>query len=300
LRTDSLEFHKKRYKPYLFHKLLRAESLAPHHAIGTAWHSTRGSAPDDDLLYVSSTTPRLSGIDVLIAYLRPHHEEYEDCSALGGSTPPHSHTDDANLAGDGTSWKSPAWWYGAATGPQSQPCAARALHKEYEDFFALGGSTPTHSRTNDADIGRRQHELGVACVAIWSRNTALCGWSNYKNGWNHPRLDKAHPYSGLDDETVWRQAEGLQSARFRYHVTPYEAEHVRRGNRVLSDSKHVHGFVRENQPQFDPEMDNVETREGATLAMPLSITNRFFFRNHTEARRKVSPCRTSQRTRSVS
>jgi hypothetical protein len=46
------------------------------------------------------------------------------------------------------------------------------------------------------------------------------GWSNYKNGWNHPRLDKAHPYSGLKDETVRRQAEGLRSSRFRYRVTP--------------------------------------------------------------------------------
>jgi hypothetical protein len=47
------------------------------------------------LLYVSGTTPRLSGIDVLIAYLRPHHEEYEDFSALGDSTPTHARTDDA-------------------------------------------------------------------------------------------------------------------------------------------------------------------------------------------------------------
>jgi hypothetical protein len=76
------------------HKLLPAESLAPHRAHGNAWHSTRSSAPVNDLLYVSNTTPRLSGIDVLVAYLRPHHEEYEDFSALGGSTPTHSHTDD--------------------------------------------------------------------------------------------------------------------------------------------------------------------------------------------------------------
>jgi hypothetical protein len=80
--------------PSLVHKLLRAESLAPHHANGNAWHSTRSSTPDNDLLYVSSTTPRLSGIDILIAYLRPHHEEYEHFSALGGSTPTHSRTDD--------------------------------------------------------------------------------------------------------------------------------------------------------------------------------------------------------------
>jgi hypothetical protein len=46
-------------------------------------------------LYVSSTTPSLSGIDVLVAYLRPHHKEYEDFSALGGSTSTHSRTDDA-------------------------------------------------------------------------------------------------------------------------------------------------------------------------------------------------------------
>jgi hypothetical protein len=31
------------------------------------------SAPDNDVLYVSSTTPRRSGIDVLVAYLRPHY-----------------------------------------------------------------------------------------------------------------------------------------------------------------------------------------------------------------------------------
>jgi hypothetical protein len=43
----------------------------------------------------------------------------------------------------------------------------------------------------------------------------LCGWGNYNNGMNHPRPDKAHPHIGLDNETVWRQAEGLQSSRFR-------------------------------------------------------------------------------------
>jgi len=126
LQTDSLKFHRKRYKPYPFHKLLRAESLAPHHAIGTAWHSTCGSTPNDNLLHVSSTTPRLSGVDVLIAYLRPHHKEYEDCSAPGGST-------------------------------------------------------PTHSRIDDTNVGQKRHELGVTCVVIWSRNRAavstLCGSS---------------------------------------------------------------------------------------------------------------------------
>ena len=29
--------------------------------------------PNKDVLYVSNTTPRLSGIDVQVAYLRPHH-----------------------------------------------------------------------------------------------------------------------------------------------------------------------------------------------------------------------------------
>ena len=56
----------------------------------------------------------------------------------------------------------------------------------YEDFTALGGSTPTHSCTDDADICRRQHEQGVTCVAIWSRNkaavAALCGSRKYNNG----------------------------------------------------------------------------------------------------------------------
>jgi hypothetical protein len=57
---------------------------------------------------------------------------------------------------------------------------------KYEDFSALGGSTPTHSRTDDADICRRRHEQGVTCVAIWSRNraavAALCGSRKYNNG----------------------------------------------------------------------------------------------------------------------
>jgi hypothetical protein len=33
--------------------------------------------------HVASTTPRLSGIDVLIAYLRPHHKEYEYTLVFG-------------------------------------------------------------------------------------------------------------------------------------------------------------------------------------------------------------------------
>ena len=43
---------------------------------------------------------------------------------------------------------------------------------KYENFSTLGGSTPSHSRTDDADICRRQHEQGGTCVAIWSRNRA--------------------------------------------------------------------------------------------------------------------------------
>ena len=43
---------------------------------------------------------------------------------------------------------------------------------KYEDFSALGGITPTHSRTDDADICRRQHEQGVTCAANSSHNRA--------------------------------------------------------------------------------------------------------------------------------
>ena len=46
------------------------------------------------------------------------------------------------------------------------------LRVKYEDFPALGGITPTHSRTDDADICRRQQEQGVTCVANSSRNRA--------------------------------------------------------------------------------------------------------------------------------
>jgi hypothetical protein len=64
-------------------------------------------------------------------------------------------------------------WYDTETRRNRHSGRLReATTHEYEDFSALGGITRTHSRTDDADICRRQHEQGVTCVANSSRNRA--------------------------------------------------------------------------------------------------------------------------------
>jgi hypothetical protein len=57
-----------------------------------------------------------------------------------------------------------------------------------------------------------------------------------------------------------------------------EAAHIGRDERVFSDSNRVLGYVGSSSPrhQFDPEIDNVETREQAALVQPVEITARRF------------------------
>ena len=117
------------------------------------------------------------------------------------------------------------------------------------------------------------HTLGETCVVVWSTSrkeaTMLCGFGNFNNRWNRP--------GGISEED-WSKATGVQPNRFRLRTLNAEAAHIGREERVFSDSNRVLGYVGNNPPrhQFDPDIDNVETRERAALAQPVEITARRF------------------------
>jgi hypothetical protein len=116
------------------------------------------SAPDNDVLYVSSTTPRRSGIDILVAYLRPRRMSTRTSPRSAAALPLTPAPTTQTCAGDSKSRESRAWRSVECTQYYTETQRNRRSSRlpeatprvKYEDFSALGGSTPTHSRTDDA------------------------------------------------------------------------------------------------------------------------------------------------------
>jgi hypothetical protein len=99
----------------------------------------------------------------------------------------------------------------------------------------------------------------------------LCGFRNFNNRWNRP---------GGISEGDWSRATRVQPNRFRLRTLNAEAAHFGRDERVFSDSNRILGYMGNSSPrhQFDPDIDNVETREQAALVQPVEITARRFIR----------------------
>jgi hypothetical protein len=87
----------------------------------------------------------------------------------------------------------------------------------------------------------------------------LCGFGNFNNRWNRP--------GGISEED-WSGATGVQPNRFRLRTLDVDAQHISGDERIFSDSNRVLGYVGGGAAfhhQYDPEVDNVETREQAVL-----------------------------------
>jgi hypothetical protein len=112
----------------------------------------------------------------------------------------------------------------------------------------------------------------------------LCGGGNYCTKYNSAEIPVSQPYQGAD---LWDDAEGLQPAVIRFRVPSREARRIARGQRDHSDSNRVQGYG-ENQPQYDAEVDNVETPRSTEYAEPYAITTRSFQRS-TRGRHLGSP-----------
>jgi hypothetical protein len=122
----------------------------------------------------------------------------------------------------------------------------------------------------------QRHYLAKTCVVVVSKvpraAATLCGSGNFCTRYNAPAIPATEPFP---DQDFWHNAEGLQPSVFRFRVPRHNARRIERGSRVYSHSNRVQGFVG-NQPQFDPEIDNVETPHITPVSEPPVIASRSF------------------------
>jgi len=156
----------------------------------------------------------------------------------------------------------------------SVPIGFASNPEEHEDFSQIGGVTHMRAPSSASRHANTTHILGETCVVVWSTSkkeaSMLCGFGNYNNRWNRP---------GGISEDVWSGSTGVQPNRFRLRTVHAEAQNISREERVNTNSSRVVDYMGGGATyaeQYDPEVDNVETREQALLMEPVEITVRRF------------------------
>ena len=162
---------------------------------------------------------------------------------------------------------------------------ANKTREHREDFSLLGGGAPRptiflqNARPPNEDQCPKRHHLGRTCVVVVTRSltspAVLCGSVNYCTRYNSPEIPVSEPNQGVD---LWDNADGLQPAVTRYRVPAGNARRIDQGRRDHSDSNRVQGMAG-NHPQYDAEVDNVETPRDTPHSEPLTLTTRSFQRS---------------------